>query len=244
MPLRSERRFISKSNIQSGMLLEFSYTKKSDGFTKSYMVLVIDPAKKNENTKTTQLHGVLINDLSDDELIELVDTLGQRATDAKVKLYTDPSYFGSVIKDKVFDSLPIINISASQLVGFEPDDKIQQPESKANVANIVAGLKRGDKLPPILVRKYENGYQVLDGHHRFWAYKLLKVTSIPSRIVPNEDIEEVDNLRDERAKPLVNLQSDETYDKYVESIKSDRRYRTFVIDNIDNPRQILLGKIK
>jgi hypothetical protein len=131
MALRSERRFISKSNIQSGMLLEFSYTKKSDGSTKSYMVLVIDPSKENENTKTTQLHGILIDDLSDEELIKLVVTLG-------------------------------------------------------NV-----------QLTP-----------------------------------------------DERSEPLVNLQSDEAYDKYVGSIKGDRRYRTFVTDNIANPRQILLGEIK
>lgn len=244
MALRSERRFIGKKNIQSGMLLEFSYTKKSDGSTKSYMVLVIDPAKTNDTTKTTQLHGVLVDDLSDKNLIELVAVLGQRTTTAKVKLYTDPSYFGAVVKDNVFDSLPITNIPANQLVGFEPDAKMEQPKSKANIANIVAGLKNGDRLPPILVRAYESGYQVVDGHHRFYAYKLLKVTSIPARIVPSEDIEEVGSLRDERAKPLANLQSDETYDKYVENIKGDRRYRTFVLDNLNNPRQILLGEIE
>ena len=43
----------------------------------------------------------------------------------------------------------------------------------------------------MLVRKYKNGYQVLDGHHRFWAYKLLGVKSIPSQIVPDSDIEEI-----------------------------------------------------
>jgi hypothetical protein len=65
-----------------------------------------------------------------------------------------------------------------------------QPKSKANVEKIVAGLKQGDKLPPLLVRKYKNGYQVLDGHHRFWAYKLLGTKSIPVQIVPDSDIEE------------------------------------------------------
>ena len=254
MALRSERRFIGKKNIQSGMLLEFSYTKKSDGSTKSYMVLVIDPSKKNENSNTIQLHGIIINDLSDDELINLVSTLGgaplsqvgQRASNAKIKLYTDPSYFGAeIIDDTGFGSLPIVNIPANQLVGFEPDVKMSQPKSKANVEKIVVGLKAGDKLPPILVRKYKNGYQVLDGHHRFWAYKLLNINSIPSCIVPAEDIEEVgkqDNSKDRRA-PLANLQTDETYAKYMGSIKNDRRYRTFVIDNINNPRQILLGEI-
>ena len=86
---------------------------------------------------------------------------------------------------------PVVNIPANQLVGFEPDDKMNQPKSKANVKKIVAGLKQGDKLPPLLVRKYKDGYQVLDGHHRFWAYKLLGVKSIPAQIVPAKDIEEI-----------------------------------------------------
>lgn len=111
--------------------------------------------------------------------------------EGKVKLYTDPDYFGAEVDDAGFDSLPIVNIPADRLVGFEPDSKMNQPKSRANVEKIVAGLEKGNKLPPLLVRKYKDGYQVLDGHHRFWAYKLLGVKSIPSRIVPDEDIEEI-----------------------------------------------------
>jgi hypothetical protein len=111
--------------------------------------------------------------------------------EGKVKLYTDPDYFGAEVDDSGFDSLPVVNIPANQLIGFEPDDKMNQPKSQANVEKIVAGLKKGDKLPPILVRKYKNGYQVLDGHHRFRAYKSLKIKSIPARIVPAKDIEEM-----------------------------------------------------
>jgi hypothetical protein len=111
--------------------------------------------------------------------------------EGKVKLHTDPGYFGAEVDDTGFDSLPVVNIPTNQLVGFEPDSKMNQPKSKVNVEKIVAGLRQGAKLPPLLVRKYKNGYQVLDGHHRFWAYKLLGVKSIPSRIVPDEDIEEI-----------------------------------------------------
>jgi hypothetical protein len=85
---------------------------------------------------------------------------------------------------------PVVNIPANQLVGSEPDDKMNQPKSKANVEKILSGLKQGAKLPPLLVRKYKNGYQVLDGHHRFWAYKLSGVKNIPAQIVPDSDIEE------------------------------------------------------
>jgi hypothetical protein len=126
---------------------------------------------------------MLINDLYNNKK--------QGVAEGKIKLYTDPGYFGAEVDDAGFDSLPIVNISADMLVGFEPDDKMNQPKSRANVEKIVAGLKQGAKLPPLLVRKYKNGYQVLDGHHRFWAYKLLGVKSIPSRIVPDEDIEEI-----------------------------------------------------
>jgi len=115
----------------------------------------------------------------------------QGVTEGKIKLYTDPGYFGAEVDDAGFDSLPVVNISADRLVGFEPDSKMQQPKSQANVEKIVAGLKKGDKLPPLLVRKYKNGYQVLDGHHRFWAYKLSGTKSIPVRIVADKDIEEI-----------------------------------------------------
>ena len=108
----------------------------------------------------------------------------------KIKLSTDPNRYGAYVGDYKATG-PVVNIPANQLVGFEPDAKMTQPEGKANVEKIVAGLEKGDKLPPLLVRKYKDGYQVVDGHHRFWAYKLVGVKSIPAYLVPAEDIEEV-----------------------------------------------------
>jgi ParB-like chromosome segregation protein Spo0J len=110
--------------------------------------------------------------------------------EGKITLSTDPNWYGATV-DNYQATGPVVNIPANQLVGFEPDDKMNQPKSKVNVEKIVAGLKQGSKLPPLLVRKYKNGYQVLDGHHRFWAYKLLGVKSIPAQIVPDSDIEEI-----------------------------------------------------
>ena len=109
----------------------------------------------------------------------------------KIKLSTDPDWYGAEVGNYKAAS-PVVNISADQLVGFEPDDKMNQPASKANVKKIIAGLEQGDKLPPLLVRKYKDGYQVLDGHHRFWAYKSSGVKSIPVQVVPAKDVEEVD----------------------------------------------------
>jgi hypothetical protein len=113
----------------------------------------------------------------------------QGVAESKITLSTDPNWYGAEIGDYKASG-PVVNIPANKLVGFEPDSKMRQPKSRTNVKKIVAGLKKGDKLPPLLVRKYKNGYQVLDGHHRFWAYKLLGVKSIPAQIVPDSDIEE------------------------------------------------------
>lgn len=117
-------------------------------------------------------------------------TKKQGVAEGKIKLSTDPNWYGAEVGDYKASG-PVVNIPANRLVGFEPDDKMNQPASKANVEKIVAGLKQGAKLPPLMVRQYKNGYQVLDGHHRFWAYKLLGVKSIPVQVVPAEDIEEI-----------------------------------------------------
>lgn len=109
---------------------------------------------------------------------------------AKIRLSTDPDYFGAEVGDYRATG-PIQNIMLNKLEGFEPDSKMEDPKSRANVEKIVDGIRRGDDIPPILVRKYHDGYQVLDGHHRFHAYKLLKKNSIPAQIVPAKDIEEV-----------------------------------------------------
>lgn len=75
MALRSERRFTALDNAVSGMMTSFSYTKL-DGTTKSYMVLVIDPQLRTDDGKE-YLHGLLIDQLSDPELLQLAVTLGQ-----------------------------------------------------------------------------------------------------------------------------------------------------------------------
>jgi hypothetical protein len=125
--------------------------------------------------------------------------------EGKIKLYTDPDYFGAEVDDYQASG-PVQNIPVDLLVGFEPDSKMAQPESRANVQKIITGIKRGDVIPPILVRDYKDGYQILDGHHRFRAYKLLGVKSIPAQVVPDSDIEEIskpsvaENFADGRVK--------------------------------------------
>lgn len=109
----------------------------------------------------------------------------------KVKLHTDPDYFGAEVDDYQATG-PVVNIATDQLTGFEPDDKMDQPASKAKVKKLVAAIQNDDQLPPLLVREYQDGYQILDGHHRFRAYKLSGAKSVPAQVVPAKDIEEID----------------------------------------------------
>lgn len=76
MPIRSERRYVGLGDIESGMMIEFSYTKKS-GDTNSYIVLVIDPSRPNKYTSESQLHGFVIDKLSDMELIEFFSSFNK-----------------------------------------------------------------------------------------------------------------------------------------------------------------------
>jgi hypothetical protein len=80
MPLRSERRFISYGKVTSGMLLEFSY-KGKNSTQKTYTVLVIDPSRQNTHATEYQLHALLIDDLSDFDLLGLITKVGNLSLD-------------------------------------------------------------------------------------------------------------------------------------------------------------------
>lgn len=69
MAFKSERRFISLSEVRPGMMIQFSYKKKSGG-SGTYIVLVVDPDRTNDRASEPQLHGYVINELSDSQLIE------------------------------------------------------------------------------------------------------------------------------------------------------------------------------
>jgi hypothetical protein len=73
--LRSSPRYIAQKDIKSGMILDFGYNKLN-GESKMYQALVIDPSKSDEHTGNLQLHGLLIDDLDDQKLLEMLKMLG------------------------------------------------------------------------------------------------------------------------------------------------------------------------
>ena len=79
-----------------------------------------------------------------------------------------------------------IMIPTNDIVVNEPDEKFDDSENKRNLNKIVNALRKGKTIPPILLRKMPGEiakYQVLDGHHRFMAYRLLGLNQVPARVV-------------------------------------------------------------
>lgn len=84
-----------------------------------------------------------------------------------------------------------VQLPVNRIRVHEPDTKFNDPDFGKNLANIKAALRRGEKLPPILVRRMPGEflqYQVIDGHHRFKAYRDLGLKKIPARIVAKSNI--------------------------------------------------------
>lgn len=134
MPIRSERRFIGVSSIKPGMMIEFNYTKKSGG-SGPYVVLVVDPNRKNERAKEPQLHGFVIQNLSDSELIEFfasfnksmkIDYTDRRASVVE-GLNTDEAYtaFASskYVKDRSYRTFNLSSMSQVRQILLGSVDK-------------------------------------------------------------------------------------------------------------------------
>ena len=152
--------------------------------------------------KIAKDHNITANELHDRWVKKYNKTpddwIKEKLSEAKVTLYTDPKYFGADVSDNAGEGLSVQEIPLNKLVGFEPDNKMQDPKSAAKMSKMVELLKagKGKDLPPILVRKYKDGYQVLDGHHRFHAYKKAGMKTIPGKVVPDKDIELKENFAD------------------------------------------------
>ena len=123
MALRSERRFIGITSLKSGMMIEFNYTKKSGG-SGNYVVLVVDPKRQNERATEPQLHGFVIDELSDSELIEFFTSFGKstkldyddRRASVVEDLNTDEAYntfkSSKYVKDRSYRTFNLSGMSS------------------------------------------------------------------------------------------------------------------------------------
>jgi len=148
MPLRSERRFISISNVKPGMMIEFNYTKKSGGGG-SYIILVVDPNRKNERATEPQLHGFVIDELTDEQLIEFFSSFRKSINidykDRKNERATEPQLHGFVIDELTDEQL--IEFFSSFRKSINIDYKDRQ-------ASIIEGLNTDEAYNTFATSKY------------------------------------------------------------------------------------------
>ena len=155
-------------------------------------------AKKPKTIIDGALKTLVAKGRSEDEAIadlkKEIDRKFYDLSEAKIKLYTDPDYYGADVDDSVGNGLQVVDIPLSGLVGFEPDSKMKDAKSAANMNRMVELIRsgKGNTLPPIFVRKYKSGYQVLDGHHRFHAFQKAGAKTIPAKIIPDSEIQVFD----------------------------------------------------
>ena len=125
--------------------------------------------------------------------------LREAKTKPRVIVYTNPSYLGADIDDSLKNELPVeqFDSSKNKLIGFEPEDKMASPEAKAKIKHMIAALKSGKKLPPMMIRKIGRGYQILDGHHRYAAYKQMGISNFSVQVIPTAEIKTTNEVPDE-----------------------------------------------
>jgi hypothetical protein len=122
----------------------------------------------------------------------------------KVKLY--PGGLGADIDydKKEFKTLPTKIIPLDQLVLNEPAEKMEQPKSKAKLKQFIKSISDGKEISPIIVRKLNNKYQILDGHHRYFAFKALDKDNIEAIVVDPKDVEILkENLNQDLVKEFM-----------------------------------------
>jgi hypothetical protein len=105
----------------------------------------------------------------------------------RITLWLNPEYLGATPHTD-FDDIPNQHVPITDIQGIEPEDKMNIPSSQHKMQNIANSIRNGENIPPILLRKHEDGYQVLDGHHRFYAHRLAGSPTVLSKVIPHKDI--------------------------------------------------------
>lgn len=93
------------------------------------------------------------------------------------------TWYGNPRRGIAPDTFKKINVTDITRVSEPDEEHRKQPGTPEKIEKITARLKTGARMPAILVQPNEDGgYTVMDGHHRFAAYKAAGRKNIPVRI--------------------------------------------------------------
>jgi hypothetical protein len=134
-----------------------------------------------------------------------VNEVIDRSNKLKISIY--PNQQGVDIDDpeEYLKTLSPLEIPLSQLRLNEPASKMKQPESRKQLKKFIDKIRRGMNINPIVVRKLDDKYQILDGHHRFFAHKALGLDKIKAVVVEPRFIEILSEGRKKRKKSYKNI---------------------------------------
>jgi hypothetical protein len=118
--------------------------------------------------------------------------LDNQLNELKITVY--PKQQGVDVDDPEgeLETAPTTILSLDSLILNEPAAKMKSPESRKTLKSLMKALKDGETLSPLVVRKLGDRYQILDGHHRYFAMKALDIKNTKAIIVAPEDIKVTD----------------------------------------------------
>ena len=107
---------------------------------------------------------------------------------APVTIHTNPYYRGATIYPGVKSSLPTTQLPFDSLRMWESDKTLRTKAVRDWVkTNLIPTLRDRGRLKPMLVWKRGNQYFVIDGNHRYLAYKAAGFHGpVPVRVVPDD----------------------------------------------------------
>jgi len=107
-----------------------------------------------------------------------------------VTIHTNPYYRGATVYPGVKAKLPVTQIPFDSLRMWENDKTLRTKAVRDWVkTNLIPTLRDRGRLKPMLVWKRGNQYFVIDGNHRYLAYKAVGFHGpVPVRVVPDDMI--------------------------------------------------------
>ena len=118
-------------------------------------------------------------------ILELIE---KPADHKPVTIHTNPYYRGATVYPGVKAKLPVTQIPFDSLRMWESDKTLRTKAVRDWVkTNLIPTLRDRGRLKPMLVWKRGNQYFVIDGNHRYLAYKAAGFHGpVPVRVVPDD----------------------------------------------------------